>query len=94
MAAPIGNQNAAKAKVWHGAIMRALEKRGGGDRIKALDELAEKLLEAVANGDLGAIKELGDRIDGKPKQQVEVSGDAENPIAFSEIRRTIVDPSN
>lgn len=94
MGAPVGNQNAAKAKVWHGAIMRALEKRGGGDRLKALDELAEKLLDAVANGDLGAIKELGDRIDGKPKQQVEMTGDPENPVAFTEIRRTIVDPSN
>ena len=94
MAAPLGNQNAAKAKMWHGAILRALDKRGGGDRVKALDELAQKLLDAVATGDLAALKEFGDRLDGKPKQQVEMTGDPENPVAFTEIRRTIVDPSN
>ena len=94
MGAPSGNQNAAKAKMWHGAIMRALERRGGGDKLAALDLLAEKLLDAVADGDLPAIKELGDRIDGKPKQQVELSGDAENPVTIQEIKRTIVDARN
>lgn len=72
--APIGNQNAAKAKVWHAAIMRALEKRGAGDRLAALDELAGKLLDACANGDLPALKEFGDRLDGKPAQAVELGG--------------------
>lgn len=73
--APVGNQNAAKAKVWHAAIMRALDKRGAGDRLKALDELAGKLLDLVATGDLAALKEFGDRMDGKPAQSVTVAGD-------------------
>lgn len=80
--APVGNKNAAKAKVWHAAIMRALDKRGGGDRIAALDELAGKLLDLVATGDLAALKEFGDRLDGKPAQVV--IGDAdEDPIQHS-----------
>ena len=77
MGAPVGNQNAAKAKVWHAAIMRALDKRGAGDRVKALDELAGKLLDLVGTGDLAALKEFGDRLDGKPAQAVEHGGSVE-----------------
>lgn len=58
--------------MWHGAIMRALEKRGAGDRLVALDALASKLLDACGNGDLAALKEFGDRLDGKPAQSLSV----------------------
>jgi hypothetical protein len=93
MGAPVGNQNAAKAKVWHAAIMRALDKRGAGDRVKALDELAGKLLDLVATGDLAALKEFGDRLDGKPAQAVAVSGDGEGgPIPLS-LSVGYVDPA-
>jgi hypothetical protein len=86
MGAPIGNQNAAKAKVWHAAIMRALERRQPADqRIKAIDELADKLLDLVAAGDLPALKEFGDRMDGKPAQQVTLSGDADAPLQIAKI---------
>ena len=83
MGAPVGNQNAAKAKVWHAAVMRALEKRGAGDKMAALDELASKLLDACASGDLPALKELGDRLDGKPAQTI--VGDLEQPLAYHVI---------
>jgi hypothetical protein len=90
MGAPVGNQNAARAKVWHAAIMRALEKRGGGDRIKALDELAGKLLDLVATGDLAALKEFGDRMDGKPAQALIHQGDEEGgPVRVEKIERVI-----
>ena len=85
MGAPVGNHNAAKAKQWQAAILRALEKRGGGDRAKAMDELAEKLLEAVSTGDLPALKEFGDRIDGKPAQSIEASGPEGGPLLLSWI---------
>lgn len=90
MAAPQGNQNAAKAKVWSAAIQRALDKRGVS-RIEALDALAEKLLGKCDEGDLGALKELGDRLDGKPAQAVTLGGDADQPL---ETRVTVryVDP--
>jgi hypothetical protein len=87
--APLGNQNAAKAKVWHAAILRALDKRGAGDRVKALDELAGKLLELVATGDLAALKEFGDRLDGKPAQTI--GGDPEGaPIQVSTVERVLI----
>jgi len=69
MAAPVGNRNAAKAKVWTAAIERALERRKPADaRIQAIDELAEKLLTLCDAGDLSALQELGNRLEGKPAQ--------------------------
>lgn len=91
--APVGNQNAAKAKVWHAAIMRALDKRGAGDRVKALDELAGKLLDLVATGDLAALKEFGDRLDGKPAQAVALSGDGEGGAIPLSLSVGYVDPT-
>ena len=72
--APLGNQNANKGKRWQQAIDRALESRSKRDGVQALDALAEKLLTLAGAGDLSALKELGDRIDGKAKQQTEITG--------------------
>lgn len=72
--APEGNQNSAKGRRWAAAIDRALAKRCKGDGIKALDELAEKLLANCELGDNSALKELGDRIDGKAHQAIDVKG--------------------
>lgn len=79
MGAPAGNQNAARAKIWRAAIERALERRSASrtDGIREIDALAEELLKLVAMGDLGALKEFGDRIDGKPAQTI--GGDDELP---------------
>lgn len=93
MGAPLGNQNGAKAKLWHAAILRALDKRGAGDRLKALDDLAEKLLQNVETGDMAALKEFGDRLDGKPAQAI-VNGDDGEAFKVSALVRTIVDPRN
>lgn len=83
--APLGNQNAAKAKQWIAAIERALERRGDpainpdvpiarAPKMRALDELADKFVAKVAEADLPFFKEFGDRLDGKPTQQTEISG--------------------
>lgn len=75
-----GNNNAAKAKQWSAAIERVLRKRAGRDKAKALDEMAEKFLTAVENGDISAWKEFGDRMEGKPSQQLVLAGDADQPL--------------
>jgi hypothetical protein len=90
MAAPLGNQNAARAKVWRAAIMRALERRKPADeRIQAIDELADQLIGLVAQGDLGALKEFGDRLDGKPAQAI--GGDDDLPPIRSVTRIELID---
>lgn len=82
MAAPLGNQNAARAKVWRAAIERALDRRTQSrvDGKKEIDALAEKLLDLVADGDLPALKEFGDRIDGKPAQAIVGGDEGDNPV--------------
>lgn len=68
--------------MWHSAIVRALAKRAKGDQVKALDDLAEKFITAVEGGDIQAFKELGDRLDGKPAQSIdlEASGKGGAPL--------------
>ena len=85
MAAPIGNNNAVNGKRWNDAINRALEMRCKGDGIKALTELAEKLLTNAERGDMQALKEIGDRIDGRPAQSMTLSGDGDKPIVSKMI---------
>lgn len=75
--------------MWHGAIVKALERRTREKQMDALEELADKLIEACATGDLPALKELGDRLDGKPAQVIQ--GDAENPLnMIARIERKVV----
>lgn len=91
MAAPLGNQNAARAKVWRAAIERALERRIPADqRIKAIDELADKLLELCAKGELSALQEFGNRLDGKPPQAI-VGDDEADPIrVIQKVERVVI----
>ena len=70
--APLGNNNAAKGKLWTDAIKRALARRS--DTVEGgLNDLADTFIEAVANGDAWAMKELGDRLEGKSAQSMDVN---------------------
>lgn len=80
MAAPVGNQNAAKGRRWRNAIEKALERRSKASGQEALVELADKLLEAAENGEAWALRELGDRYDGKPAQAFVGGDEDDNPI--------------
>ena len=92
--APAGNQNALRGRVWRKAIEQALETRTRSrtDGKKEIDALAETLLNLVASGDLAAIKEFGDRIDGKPAQAI-IGGDEGDPAVktISEVILRAVD---
>ena len=70
MAAPLGNQNAAKAKIVADAIRKALAQEDW----KRLRTGAEKVADAYANGEPWAVQFVADRMDGKPTQQTEISG--------------------
>ncbi len=61
-----GNTSAVKGKVWTDAIRRAIERRSKMRKVDALDELAEHLLAKCDERDMMALKELGDRLEGKP----------------------------
>lgn len=82
--APAGNSNAAKGREWAAAIDRALAQRSKVDKVNALDALAEKLLRLCDEGDMTALKELGDRLDGKPVQAI--TGAGGGPLTVEIVR--------
>ena len=87
MGAPVGNRNASKIKVWEDAIRRAILADDG----KRLRQIAEKLLDKAAEGDVTAMKEIGDRLDGKSMQPVGLGQDPDaDPVQITRIERVIV----
>jgi hypothetical protein len=73
-----------RAKLWREAIDRAIKRREQDDP-QALEKLADAFLKKVAEGDVGAIKEFGDRLDGKVTQPI--GGDEESgPITLSWLK--------
>lgn len=63
--APKGNQNAVKAKIWSDRLKAQIEER------KLWPKLADALLEKALEGDVAALKEVGDRVEGKVSQPIE-----------------------
>jgi hypothetical protein len=62
--APIGNKNAQKGQLWNASLRKAIA-QDDGRRLRAS---VEQLLNLASNGEPWAIKELADRLDGRPKQ--------------------------
>ena len=72
-----GNNNPHKGRLWREAIKRAMAQTHGSVD-KGLISLAKKLLESAESGDPWALKEIGDRFDGKAAQAI-VGGDDDSP---------------
>lgn len=80
MAAPNNPKGAKSDKLWRDAIQRAVKRRlDGTDGPQALDRLADKIVEKGLDGDIPAIKEIGDRLDGRPAQSI-MNDDESGPI--------------
>ncbi len=76
MGAPKGNNNAAKGKAWANALESALgvyeDEAKQIPRGTALRAIANKVIAAAIDGDHKAIQEIGNRLDGKPHQSLDV----------------------
>ena len=73
--AAIGNKNSSKEnRVW-GKVVKKLAVQ---EDFKRIHKVAEALFAKAEEGDIAAIKELGDRLDGKASQ--EITGDSDAPI--------------
>lgn len=79
---PLGNDNAHKGKPFKAALKRALS-RSDGSVDAGLIRIANQLLKAANNGEAWALKEVMDRIDGKPAQQQIVTGNEDGPVQIS-----------
>jgi hypothetical protein len=87
--APLGNQNAKNAKIFQQAIKRALARASNATVDAGLDRGCDALVAAFFAGEQWAIKEVADRLDGKPAQAI--VGDSEaDPIGISLVRRELV----
>lgn len=80
-----------KDKPWRQALMLALKDEDGAK----LRRIAEKVVGLAEDGDLAAVKEIADRLDGKAAQTTVIQGDDEGgPLRVQKIERVIVDPAN
>jgi len=70
MAAPKNNKGYKSDKQWRDAIQLAVHRIATDGKTKHLDLLAMRLVKAGAEGDVSALKEIGDRLDGKPSQSI------------------------
>jgi ribosomal protein L17 len=89
MGRPKGAEN--KDKSWRDAVRAAVNElrkdEDSSKKIKSLRLLARKLVTKALEGDVAAIKEVGDRLDGKATQQVTV----DKTLTVTHIEHTIVD---
>jgi len=90
-----GNQEAKKAdlrrpRIVAQAIISALRETDS-DNIPKLHRLAHALVAKALEGDVAAMKEVADRVDGKVP--VQVQGDPDNPLIIERVMREIIDPS-
>jgi hypothetical protein len=84
MAAPKGNKNSSKEnRIWG----KTVKKLAVQEDYKRIHKVAEALFRKAEDGDIAAIRELGDRIDGKAEQTI--SGDSDQPITI--VVRTGID---
>ena len=81
-------------KLWRAAILMAVHELRVADddekatKIKTLRLLARRLVNKALDGDVTAMKEIGDRLDGRPSQSLDIGP----PEVFTGIVRKIIDP--
>lgn len=76
-----GNSNALRARPFWAAVNRAIVQEDG----RRLREAAEHLLTQAAAGEPWALQMLADRLDGRPAQQVTISGDPDAPLVAASM---------
>lgn len=77
MAAPKGNKNAARGTQWRDAVRKAVMREG------KLDALAQALVARGLEGDMAALREIGDRLDGKATPGYEHEAGEERHLVIS-----------
>lgn len=90
--APEGNDNATKGAEWRQAIKRALAHKSGKTYREGLDEVAKEFVEAACKGDQWAVNHLGDRMDGKPAQSIDLGGELKLPLSGTVKFRKVDEP--
>ena len=69
--------------MWANAIRIAALEAAGKGKSKQLRLAAQKLVSKAVGGDIAAMKEMGDRLDGKPALALEHGATAGGPVIFT-----------
>jgi len=79
-----GRPTGSTEKPWRDALRLAVNAQGEDGR-KKLRLIAEKVVDLAMAGDVTAIREIGDRMDGKPRQEADVTiHDNRDPNSLSD----------
>lgn len=89
MANPRGQQ---RDKPFRDALR--MEIAAAGEDHKALRAVAVALMMKASSGDVPAIREIADRLDGKVPQAIIGGEEDDPPVQLALIERRIVDPTN
>ncbi|OGC95810.1 MAG: hypothetical protein A2W25_15150 [candidate division Zixibacteria bacterium RBG_16_53_22] len=82
--APLGNTNGTKTKLFLKTLHKIItdDEYNLPEKKRRLFLAGQQLVNQAARGEEWAIKELANRLDGKAKQQVELSGEDGAPLNF------------
>ncbi len=70
-------------KIWSDALRRAVMRESDTDKgKKRIEVMADKCARMAEGGDMAAIKEIGDRLDGKSPQYSEIAGKGGAPLTL------------
>lgn len=89
MAFEEGNKAAAKGRTVEKLLERILVQEDS----KRLRQGLEALMDKVAEGDQRALEFVTDRLDGKPKQAIDLGGQEDNPLV-TELKVTLIEAGN
>ena len=80
--APVGNKNAVTGKMGRKALELALQDFHSDEPIEVVSTIKTLMMmwkpiieKAMTDGDLAAMREINDRLDGKPQQSVDLGPD-------------------
>lgn len=88
MAAPIGNTNAVKGKMFYDKLRKCLVQQP-----QRLDKIVDQLVMQAELGEAWAVKEVIDRLDGKAVQTTQMENADGTPL-LSGIHVTFVRPTD
>lgn len=79
--APKGSKNAARGTEWRDAIRKAVAMFESEDveRGQALRKIADVVVIQALSGNKDAIQEIGNRLDGKPHQSIDIGLSSDTP---------------
>ena len=78
--APLGNQNSSKSNRLFGETIKRIVTQSKGEVAR---KIAEALILKAQDGDISAIREFADRVDGKVVQQIDQNTELSGEVAYT-----------